>query len=47
MADPQRIQRHTLSFDGGASIHGVSVSQPRRAQALAALHIKKPAIDSR
>lgn len=46
LADLRRIQRHTVSIDSAAPIHGVSTVQPRQAQALAALHIKKPTIDT-
>jgi len=45
LTDLRRIQRHTVSIDRGAPIHGVSTVQPRQAQALAALRIKKPTID--
>lgn len=44
LADLRRIQRHTVSIDKGAPIHGVSTVQPRRAATLAALNIKKPTI---
>jgi len=44
LADLRRIQRHTVSIDSGAPIHGVSTVQPRQAQALAALNIKKPTV---
>jgi hypothetical protein len=37
LADLRRIQRHTVSIDSAAPIHGVSTVQPRQAQALAAL----------
>jgi transposase len=46
LAELRRIQRHTVSLDSGAPIHGVSTVQPRQAQALAALRIKKPTIDT-
>ncbi len=46
LADLRRIQRHTVSIDSGAPINGVSTVQPRQAQALAALRIKKPTIDT-
>ncbi len=46
LADLRRIQRHTVSIDSAAPIHGVSTVQPRQAQALAALRIKKPTIDT-
>ena len=46
LADLRRIQRHTVSIDSGAPIHGVSTVQPRQAQALAALNIKKPTVDA-
>ena len=46
LADLRRIQRHTVSIDSGAPIHGVSTVQPRQAQALAALRIKKPTLDT-
>jgi transposase len=46
LADLRRIQRHTVSIDNGAPIHGVSTVQPRQAHALAALRIKKPRIDT-
>ena len=42
LADLRRIQRHTVSIDSGAPVHGVSTVQPRQAAALAALNIKKP-----
>jgi len=45
LADLRRIQRHTVTIDSGAPIHGVSTVEPRQAQALAALRIKKPTID--
>ena len=46
LADLRRIQRHTVSIDSGAPIHGVSTLQPRQADALAALRIKKPTLDT-
>ena len=46
LAELRRIQRHTVSIDSGAPIHGVSTVQPRQAEALAALRIKKPTIDT-
>lgn len=46
LADLRRIQRHTISINAGAPIHGVSTIQPRQAQTLAALRIKKPTIDT-
>jgi len=46
LADLRRIQRHTVSIDKGAAIHGISTVQPRQAAALAALNVKKPALDT-
>ena len=46
LADLRRIQRHTVSIDSGAPIHGVSTVQPRQADVLAALKIKKPTYDA-
>ena len=46
LADLRRIQRHTVSIDSGAPIHGVSTVQPRQAAALAALNIKKPTVNA-
>jgi transposase len=46
LADLRRIQRHTVRIDSGAPIHGVSTVQPPQAAALAALNIKKPAVDA-
>jgi transposase len=46
LANLRRIQRHTVSIDSGAPIHGVSTVQPRQAEALAALRIKKPTLDT-
>ena len=46
LADLRRIQRHTVRIDSGAPIHGVSTVQPRQADALAALRIKKPTLDT-
>jgi transposase len=46
LADLRRIQRHTVSIDSGAPLHGVSTVQPRQAAALAALNIKKPTFDA-
>lgn len=46
LADLRRIQRHTVSIDKGAPIHGVSTVQPRQAETLAALNVKKPTIDA-
>jgi transposase len=46
LADLRRIQRHTISIDKGAAIHGVSTVQPRQAAALAALNVKKPTVDA-
>ncbi|XVJ69222.1 MAG: IS1634 family transposase [Rhizobacter sp.] len=46
LADLRRIQRHTVSIDSGAPIHGVSTVQPRQAASLAALNIKKPTVDT-
>jgi hypothetical protein len=42
LADLRRIQRHTVTIDSGAPIHGVSTVEPRQAEALAALRIPKP-----
>lgn len=47
LADLRRIQRHTVSIGSAAPIHGVSTVHPRQAQALAALRIKKPTIDTK
>jgi hypothetical protein len=41
----RRIQRHTVSIDKGAPIHGVSTVHPRQAAALAALNVKKPTLE--
>lgn len=46
LADLRRIQRHTVRIDSGAPIHGVSAVQPRQADVLAALKIKKPTYDA-
>lgn len=46
LANRRRNQRHTVSIDSGAPIHGVSTVQPRQAAALAALRIKKPTLDA-
>jgi transposase len=46
LADLRRIQRHTVTIDRSAPIHGVSTVQPRQAAALAALNVKKPTIDA-
>ena len=46
LAELRRIQRHTVSIDSGAPIHGVSTVHPRQAQALAALKVKKPTLDT-
>ena len=46
LADLRRIQRHTVSIDNGAPIQGVSTIQPRQADVLAALHIRKPTHDA-
>jgi transposase len=46
LADLRRIQRHTVTIDRGAPIHGVSTVQPRQAAALAALNVKKPTLDT-
>jgi transposase len=45
LADLRRIQRHTVSIDKGAPIHGVSTVHPRQAAALAALNVKKPTLE--
>ena len=45
LADLRGIQRHTVSINGAAPIHGVSALQPRQAQALAALKVAKPTPD--
>jgi hypothetical protein len=46
LAELRRIQRHTVSIDSAAPIHGVSTVHPRQAEVLAALNIKtKPACD--
>jgi hypothetical protein len=45
LADLRGIQRHTVPIDDGKPIQGVSTLQPRQAQALAALKIKKPTLD--
>jgi transposase len=46
LADLRLIQRHTVTVDSNAPIHGVSTVQPRQAQALAALRIKKPTVNT-
>jgi len=46
LATLRRIQRHTVSIDNGAPIYGVSTIEPRQAQALAALRIKKPTLNT-
>lgn len=46
LADLRRIQRHTVTIDRSAPIHGVSTVQPRQAAALSALNVKKPTIDA-
>lgn len=46
LADLRRIQRHTVSIDSGAPIHGISTVQPRQAEVLAAVSIKKPTLDA-
>jgi transposase len=45
LTDLRAIQSHTVSINGGRPVHGVSTLQPRQAQALAALKIKKPTLD--
>jgi transposase len=44
--DLRRIQRHTVSNDSGAPTHSVYTVQPRQAEVLAALKIKKPTADA-
>lgn len=46
LADLRRIQRHTVSIDNAAPIQGVSTIQPSQAQALAALRINRPTIET-
>ena len=46
LADLRRVQRHTVSIDSGAPLHGVSTIQPRQVDVLAALNIKKPTYDA-
>ena len=46
LADLRRIQRHTVSIDSAAPIHGVSTIHPRQADVLAALNVKKPTQDA-
>lgn len=46
LSELRSIQRHTVSIDSRAPIHGMSTIQPLQAKTLAALHIKKPSIDS-
>ena len=46
LADLRRIQRHTVSFDSAAPVHGVSTIHPRQADVLAALNVKKPTQDA-
>jgi hypothetical protein len=46
LADLRRIQRHTVSIDSGAPIHGISTIHSRQADVLAALSIKKPTLDA-
>jgi hypothetical protein len=46
LADLRRIQRHSVRIDSGAPIHGISTIQPRQADVLAALNIKKPTQDT-
>ena len=42
----RRIRRRTVSIDSGPPNHGASTVQPRQADALAALRIKKPTLDT-
>jgi len=44
LADLRRIQRHTVTIDNGAPIHGISTVQPRQAETLAALKLQKPTL---
>lgn len=46
LADLRRIQRHTFSIDKGAPIQGVSTVQPRQAETLTALNVKKRNVDA-
>jgi len=46
LADLRRIQRHTVSIDSAAPVHGVSTIHPRQADVLAALNVKKPTQDA-
>jgi len=46
LAELRRIQRHSVSIDNAAPIHGVSTVHPRQAVVLAALNINKPTIDT-
>lgn len=42
LAELGRIQRHAVSIDNGAPLHGVSTIHPRQAEVLTALKIRKP-----
>jgi len=46
LADLRRIQRHCVSIDNARPIIGISTIQPRQAQALAALKVTTPSIDT-
>ena len=46
LADLRRIQRHTVSIDNAAPVHGVSTVHPSQSDVLAALNIKKPTNDA-
>lgn len=45
LAQLRRIQRHTVSINGAAPLGGVSTLSPEQAAVLAALNVKKPAIE--
>ena len=46
LAELRRIQRHSVSIDSAAPVHGVSTVHPQQADVLAALNIKKPTNDA-
>jgi hypothetical protein len=42
----RRIQRHSVSINRAAPVTGMSTINPQQARVLAALNVKKPAVDA-
>jgi hypothetical protein len=46
LAQLRRIQRHSVSINRAAPVTGMSTINPQQASVLAALNVKKPAVDA-